>query len=67
MNAIGNVIIYCLIEMSLIIIDFFLYFSEGGAIKGPLVVGGALAIGVLILTTMALYEAIKHRHDKEQW
>ncbi len=66
MRAIKDVIGYALLEISIIIIEFFWYYSKGQTL-GPLIVGAILAVFVLIITIMALFEAIKHRHDKEPW
>lgn len=66
MHAIKDVIGYGIFAFSLIFIEFFLYYSKGQTI-GPLIVGAVLAIIVLAITIMALFESIKHRNDKEPW
>jgi membrane protein YdbS with pleckstrin-like domain len=65
-HAIKDVIGYALLEISVIILEFFLYYSRGQTV-GPLIVGGILALIVLVITIMALFESIKHRNDKEPW
>jgi membrane protein YdbS with pleckstrin-like domain len=66
MHAIKDVIGYALLEISIIILEFFLYYSRGQTV-GPLIVGGILALVVLVITILALFESIKHRNDKEPW
>jgi membrane protein YdbS with pleckstrin-like domain len=66
MHAIKDVIGYALLEISIIILEFFLYYSRGQTV-GPLIVGGILALVVLVITILALFESIKHRNDKELW
>jgi hypothetical protein len=67
MNSVGTVVIFTLIELSLIIIDFGLYYSQHGRIKVPFIIGCFLALVVLTLMVMAIYQSLKHRHDKEPW
>jgi|GEM_PF-6642332 hypothetical protein len=66
MHAIKAVIGYALLEIAIIIIEFFWYYSNGQTI-GPLIVGALLAVVVFIIAALALYESIKHRNDKEPW
>jgi len=66
MRSITEVIGYAFFALSLIFIEFFLYYSKGQTI-GPLVVGGILGLVILAITVMALFESIKHRNDKEPW
>lgn len=66
MQSIKQVLGYAILEISVIIIEFFLYYSRGQTIA-PLIVGGVLALVVLAITATALYESIKHRDDKEPW
>jgi hypothetical protein len=66
MHAVKDVIGYALLEISIIILEFFLYYSRGQTV-GPLIVGGILALVVLVITILALFESIKHRNDKEPW
>lgn len=66
MRSIKEVIGYAFFALSLIFVEFFLYYSKGQTI-GPLVVGAVLGLVVLVITTMALFESIKHRNDKEPW
>jgi len=66
MQAIKDVIAYLMLEVALIIIDFFIYYSNDQTV-GPLIVGLALTFIVLVITVFALLESIKHRNDKEPW
>jgi hypothetical protein len=64
MRSITEVLGYGLFVLSLIVIEFFLYYSKGQTI-GPLIVGAVLGFIVLGIILMAIFEPIKHRNDKE--
>jgi hypothetical protein len=67
MKVVSDVILYFILELCIIFLDFGIYYSEEGTFRTPLYVGCFLALVVLIITLMALYESIKHRNDKESW
>jgi hypothetical protein len=67
MKVVSDVILYFILELCLIFINFGIFYSENGTFKTPLYIGCFLAFVVLIITLMALYESIKHRNDKESW
>jgi len=66
MQAIKDVIFYLLLEFALLFFEFFLYYEKGRPII-PLLIGGGIALIVLVIGVAALFESIKHRNDKEPW
>lgn len=69
MSNVRNVFVYALLALASIVIDFvdLAGYFEGGHSMVPLVLGLVLSGLLLILTGAALYQSIKHRHDKEPW
>jgi purine-cytosine permease-like protein len=68
MHAVRESVAYCLIAISLLILEYAIYVYLGPAQnKVPLIIGGILVCTVLMITLLALYQSIKHRHDKEEW
>ncbi|MDB5165104.1 MAG: hypothetical protein JWL89_730 [Candidatus Saccharibacteria bacterium] len=68
MNSIRLIILMCFSELLLIFFDYDLYYSYGRHhSKVPFYIASTLTVIVVALTTVALYQAVKHRNDSEPW
>lgn len=65
-STLATVLTSFLLEIALIVLDFGTY-SQGGKVRVPLLIGTGLVFMVFVFAALALYQTIRHRHDKEQW